>query len=213
MKRLHVFRYVMGGALLVTGFLLCLSYFAAGGRGTSLSTILLCIAAGGFLVSFGRRAVRNILGLVLLTMFFTAAPGAKDLGSGLMAMSLLILSAIFFSETLSQLAAKPLTAIIDNVYFGSNRYDPPPLTLRLARFYRRDLRFDEALDECERLLEYHPRSLELWCELLHSIRERGTAGELPRYLRRARRRLNFEDRHQLEFEFQRYLPAGRLDGC
>ena len=113
-----------------------------------------------------------------------------------------------FSGKLVEIAARPLLNLIDAVYFGTDRIsDPPPLTLKLARAYRRDLRFDEAIGECERQLEYHPRSLDLWCEIIHNYRESGSMEQLEQTFRKARRRLRLQDRRQLDFEFQRYLKT------
>ena len=81
MKNLRVLRYVLGGALLLTGLFFSVRFLAASGRGTSLSTILLLIGSGAFLVSFGRRAVRNVLGAVLLAMAMGSVSGERLQGA------------------------------------------------------------------------------------------------------------------------------------
>jgi|GEM_PF-4774081 len=158
--------------------------------------------------------VRNLIGVVLLVWFARlikpfasfGIPGVESFGQALLALAVLVAAAIAFSGSLVEVAARPLVNLIDSVYFGTDRTaERPPLTLKLARAYRRDLRFEEAIDECERQLEYHPRSLDLWCEIIHNFRESGDMVPLQHCFRKARRRLSFEDRRQLDFEFQRYL--------
>ncbi|HEX2747813.1 MAG TPA: hypothetical protein VHM91_07435 [Verrucomicrobiales bacterium] len=206
MKRVLSVRSLTGGVLLLTGMVLCAM---SGGNGSGFSNAMLCLIAGACLVSPGRRMIRNLVGAALLTMFWMMAGSAGGAGGLLMAMSVLILSAILFSETLSHLFAKPFTAVIDGIYFGNNSREAPPLTLRLARWYRQNLRFEEAQQECERQLEYHPHSLELWCELIHGARESGDGKKMDVYLKKARHRLDAEGCRQLDFEFQRYfLGAG-----
>jgi hypothetical protein len=206
MKAWRAIRYLTGGLLLLTGAVMGFD-FMSDRHSRDLSTVLLWLIAGCCVLAPGRRTPRNLIGAGLMVMFFLLAPSAHSIGAALLAMAILILSACMFSETLANLAARPLTSVIDHIYFGNNAFDAPPVTLRLARSYRRDLRFDEAIRECERQLQYHPRSLEVWCELLHNFRESGEISELHRTFRKARRRLGRADRAQLDFEFQRYLCA------
>ncbi len=207
MKTSRVLRFTAGGVFLLAGLLRTLQSIRLSSAGTELSTILLYFLAACCLLGPGRRNIRNLMGTVFLVMFFFTAPAARDLGSALLAMCLLIISAILFSGTLSRVLAYPLTNFIDALYFGNNNRDIPPLTLRLARWYRRSLRLEEALAECERQLDYHPHSLELWCEIVHITRESGDAAEMERQFRRARRRVREGDRGHLDFEFGRYLSA------
>jgi hypothetical protein len=207
MKALRSIRYLTGGLLLLTGVIKSLEYLTPGRHGGNLSTILLLIIAGCCVLAPGHRNLRHLIGAGLLVLFFVVATSGGGLGPALLSMAFLIGSACMFSETLSTVAARPLTAIIDNIYFGNNPHDIPPLTLRLARAYRRDLRFEEAIQECERQLEYHPHSLDLWCEIIHNFREAGDMKHVQHYFRRARRRLSTQDRRQLDFEFQRYFQV------
>lgn len=211
MKDLRVIRLVAGWLFLLPGLVFCFLFFGSGSGGeVSLSTTLFFLIAGLCLLCPGVRGVRNVMGAVFLGMFFLLAPGAGNLGTAVMVMALLILAAIMFSGTLSQWVARPFTGFVDFLYFGNNPVEPPPVNLRLARAYRRDLRFEEAVGECERILQYHPRSLAVWCELLHAVREKGSAEELARCFHKARSRLKGHDRGQLDFEFQRHLPGAAV---
>ena len=142
MKALRSIRFLVGGLLLLTGLVACVQFLSGNGKGLSLSTVLLWIIAGCCVLAPGQRRLRHLIGLGLLIMFYSIATSGVNLGTGLLAMSFLVLAATMFSESLAGVAAKPITGIIDSIYFGNNPYDVPPVTLRLARAYRRDLRFE-----------------------------------------------------------------------
>ena len=138
------------------------------------------------------RSIRWILGCLGLFLFFTMASSGGGMGSLLISMAILILAAMAFSPELSRWAASPLTRLIDGIYFGNGDRDLPPVTLKLARHYCQERRFADAMAECERQLEYHPRNPELWQELLAIARLSGDAERLGKLLNRARRRVRGE---------------------
>jgi hypothetical protein len=156
--------------------------------------------------------VRNAVGAVLLGLFFKVAGGSfgggidalgGNLGRALGAMILLILSGCFFSSTLCDILSRPFTRFIDTIYFGNDDRELPPVNLKLTGIYRAELRFEEALAECERQLEYHPRSPELWREMICTAGEAGDRDLVQQLQRRAFRKLKGRDRMLLEREFSR----------
>lgn len=157
--------------------------------------------------------LRNAFGALLLVLFFKSAATTQSgtgsiamtggMGTALVAMSFLILSACCFSRTLSEVLSRPFTRLIDGVYFGNNDREPPPLNLRLPEAYRRDYRYEEAITEYERQLQYHPRSAVLWSELIRTAREAGNPDMARAFLRRALRRVERGERLPLEREFGR----------
>lgn len=83
----------------------------------------------------------------------------------------LVSACLLLGTTLIRQAARPLTGMIDSIYFGSNRQDEaPPLNLRLPCAYRAEACYQKAIDECERQLEWHSLVPELWAELLLASR-------------------------------------------
>jgi hypothetical protein len=79
--------------------------------------------------------------------------------------------------TLRRQATKPLTDLVDLVYFGSGaQEDVPPLNLRLPRAYRAERCYEKAVLECERLMEWHSLAPELWAELILAKRRGGLGG-------------------------------------
>ena len=144
--------------------------------------------------------IRNGVGTLFLYWFFKTGTAGGGIGNALIAMASLIVAACFFSKTLCGVAACPLTSLIDAIYFGNNRCELPPVSLKLARVYRQEFRHADAISECERQLEYHPHSLELWTELIHSAQDSGDAEAAGKFRRKALRRLKVEDRKRLERE-------------
>ena len=150
--------------------------------------------------------IRNALGALLLYMAFKCAAmtrpgGFAVMGPAIGSMICLVLAGIFFSRSLSEFLARPFTRFIDGIYFGSNDREPPPVNLKLAVIYRGERRYEDAIAEYERQLESHPRSLELWSELIRTAREAGSLNEARQYFGKARRRVRRDDREQLEREF------------
>lgn len=69
----------------------------------------------------------------------------------------------------------------------------PPLDLRLARFYEREERYEDALGEYERVMKNYPRELEPYERSLHLIAELGgTQKELDALYQKALRRIRDE---------------------
>jgi hypothetical protein len=149
--------------------------------------------------------IRNVCGALLLAGFFitgsSVAKGGGGLGGALLAMAMLVAAACFFSRSLAGLCAWPLTHFIDGIYFGSNPRDLPPVNLRLPQGFRQQRRFRDAMEECERQLEYHPRSLDLWVERIRAATELGAGDEARALCRKARKRLRHGDREELSREF------------
>lgn len=89
-----------------------------------------------------------------------------DWSSVFLAVPLVITGALLWCGKLSETFSRPFTGFIDSVFLGRGNGDIPPVTLRLARSLRADFRYDEAIGECRRQLEYHPRTFELWEEMV-----------------------------------------------
>ncbi len=159
----------------------------------------------------GWLTIRNGLGMALLVWFMRLMqpfldfhrPGLSDFAHALLAMAVLILAVIMLSDSLAEWFTRPLCGFIDYIYYGNNQAEPPPVTLRLTRLYRNEQRHADAIRECERQLDYHPRSPELWVELVQSARESGDPELLQKSERQARRRLKGEDRERFEQEISR----------
>lgn len=143
-------------------------------------------------------SIRNALGVLFLYLFWNILRSGGGVGWMLIGMSFLIMAAMCFSGKLSEVASRPFTRFIDAVYFGHDDREPPALNLKLAEIYRGERRYEEAIAEYERQLEYHPRSPQLWLELVRTAGEAGEVEQARSYQRRALRRVKREDRAKLE---------------
>ena len=75
-------------------------------------------------------------------------------------------AAFLIAPELAQLASSGFTSFIDAVFFPGSREAKPPYTLKLARFYVENQRFDEAEAEYARMLSFYPDQPEAWHERL-----------------------------------------------
>lgn len=83
----------------------------------------------------------------------------------------LVAACILLGSILTRQAARPFTAFVDRIYYGSSGpEDTPPLNLRLPRAYRAEGCYHMSVEECERQLEWHPLAPELWAELILACR-------------------------------------------
>ena len=96
-----------------------------------------------------------------------------NVGECVLAFAMLIVAAFLCSRSWAKYLASPLTGFIDSVFLGRGNADTPPVTLRLARRFRADFQYDEAIEECRRQLEYHPRAFELWEEMVLAVLDGG----------------------------------------
>jgi tetratricopeptide (TPR) repeat protein len=147
-----------------------------------------------------RTVLRNVLGAALFVSGMLVTRGS-GVGGMLLGFAAAISGAILLSPTLTPLLSRPFTGFIDLIYFGSNQTGPPEITLRLAQAYRKAGRHEDAIAECERQLEWHPRSLELWRELVRNAREITGSSLAVESFRRAAKRLQAKDLATLQTEF------------
>ena len=115
-----------------------------------------------------------LAGILLSATYLMAGRAVSDrlqFGPAFGSVICLVSACILLGSTLVRQASRPITGIIDRVYFGSYRNDePPPLNLRLPRAYRAEGCYEKSFGDCERQLEWHSLSPELWAELLLASR-------------------------------------------
>jgi tetratricopeptide (TPR) repeat protein len=100
----------------------------------------------------------------------------------LYAFGTLITGAVLIAPELAELAAAPLNHLIENALFPTYSEDPP-VDYRLARRYRAEGRYEEAVDQYYHILEYHPEELLAYLEGMETAFEGEspeTAGDLCR---------------------------------
>ena len=109
---------------------------------------------GRWLLSIGLAVLGGPLGLL---------GGLWFLGTPLGFVFLLVF--LIFPEV-AQLFSLGPSAFIDAVFFPGGREAKPPYTVKLARFYVKKQRWEDAEDEYARMLSFYPGALEAWEERL-----------------------------------------------
>ena len=135
---------------------------------------------------------------VLVRMFYRVGDGAPLIGRSMLSLAGLFLGAILVAPEFARWVASPITNLIDSVLLPSETI-LPPVDFKLARFYGQSLRYDEACEEYEKILLYHPDNAEA---CLEGIRAAALAGNEPlakKFHHRAQRLMRTDDqRHLLE---------------
>ncbi len=115
-----------------------------------------------------------VSGLLIIASCYYGSQALVDGGNAAAAfisVILLTIAGILLGCTFRRTFSLPFTGIIDRIYFGNDPSDnKPPLNLRLPCAYRAERCYQKAIDECERQLEWHSLSPELWAELLLASR-------------------------------------------
>ena len=119
-----------------------------------------------------------------------AAPASLHaIGPLLQGLTALLVSVVIVARDLAPWLAAPLSALIDSIYLGSERNLRPPLDYRLAEFYVRHGRTDDALEEYARLIGHHPRDLRSYRDAIGYALAQGRSDLARRWFRKARWRL------------------------
>ncbi len=119
-------------------------------------------------------------------------------GKSLFGLAGLMTGVLLVAPELVRWAVSPISHLLDSILLPSETV-PPPVDFKLARFYGQSLRYDEACEEYEKILRYHPDNAEA---CLEGIRAAALAGNEPRarkFYQRAQRLMRSDDqRHLLE---------------
>lgn len=73
--------------------------------------------------------------------------------------------------------AKPFA----DLFFPSESFKKPPVSYLLARRYRAERRFEEALAQYENIIEFHPRERDAYVELIEVARQLGDEERAEKY--------------------------------
>ena len=122
--------------------------------------------------------VRIVGSGLLLTFSFSfagqATASGNQMGGAFGSVICLVFACILLGTAFVKQGSRPLTGIIDLIYFGGNPVDePPPINLALPRAYRAERCYQKCIEECERQLQWHSLTPELWAELMLAHRQGG----------------------------------------
>ena len=90
--------------------------------------------------------------------FVSLKNGYQQMSPSILGFGLLLffigLGAIFSS--LLAIACKPLFMLIDSIFFPGGKLNKPIKNIKLPAYYEKELRFDDALSEYEKVIRYYP---------------------------------------------------------
>lgn len=129
-------------------------------------------------------------------------------GKTLLAFAKGIAGAILIAPSLTRWAMSPLFRCIDWIYSPGGYARRPPLDYRLADLYRRERKFDDAIERYSEILRYYPKEVSAHAWLFVLVDETQGASRSRRIWRNARRRLW---RTESWKEFEELVAAGRAE--
>ncbi len=135
-------------------------------------------------------------GMVVLARMFHGADSVPLIGRSLLGIAAMVTGALLAAPEIVRWAVWPISSLLDSILMPSEKVDPP-VDFTLARFYGQNLRYDEACEEYEKILHYHPDNAEAYLE---GIRAAGLAGNealAKKFYQGARRLLPAGDKRQL----------------
>jgi hypothetical protein len=83
-----------------------------------------------------------------------------------LAAGLVLLAGMLIWRDLVKLAARPMQRTVDSIYGTEEGDGVPPLDYRLARFYVKEDRIEDAIDAYGRILEHYPAESDAYLEIL-----------------------------------------------
>ena len=136
--------------------------------------------------------IRWLFGVGLLGLAYHYATTGYEYGQFgriLGGAGLFVLGILFLWKTIFHLATRPLTRLVDSLFFPGGKLGKPLLNLKLPAYYINEGRYDEALVEYRKTLKHYPDEIEayektIW--LLHDVFQDKSAAE--KLIRKAKRR-------------------------
>lgn len=78
---------------------------------------------------------------------------------------------------LAEQIAKPFA----NLFYPSDSFKKPPLSYTLARRYRKELRFEDAVAQYQNIIEFHPQERQAYLELIEAAGRLGDTDLVEKY--------------------------------
>ena len=143
--------------------------------------------------------IRWLFGIGLLGLSYYLATTGYEAGAFsriLGGAALFVVGIMFLWKTIFYLATRPLTSMVDSLFFPGGRLAKPLLNLKLPAYYINEGRYAEALAEYRKVLKHYPDEVEayektIW--LLHDVFE-DPNGAKKLIQRAKKRRITLDER-------------------
>ena len=176
------------------------------GRWAAVLTLLTIIAG---------KWPRGVLGFLIVTPYSQEDWFSFPFPALLLDATLALASAELIAPEIAIVASSGFTRFIDAVFFPGGREAKPPYTLKLARFYVENQRFEEAEAEYARMVSFYPDQPEAWQERLALAFQRPAPAEpappevLAAALKAISKPADREALHRQFMELTGHLDVGR----
>jgi len=143
--------------------------------GVILRWLLAGICVGAFIILMQRATVSDFV------------PAAAQVIFAMLAL----ISSVFLiiPETV-----KPFAALagecFGSIFFPNTRFQKPPLSYLLANLYYKEMRYEDALEEYQKIIRYYPNERTAYLELISICQLIGETKLARKYLHRFKRRFN-----------------------
>ncbi len=159
------------------------------------------------------KIIRGVLAAACVASFLIMAPRARESSDGpfvFLQVALILLAALFVIPELMRLVMAPISALVDSFFFPGGRFSKPVLNYKLPEFYVEKGRYEEALAEYRKILQFYPAELPAYegaIELL--LKEFDDVPEAAKLYRQAQKHLheNPEAGFQLTNLWNRLAPT------
>lgn len=91
--------------------------------------------------------------------------GIKEIPNLLYMLGSFILGIIFLTPEFIKIIIYPVTSLFSNTLVSGAKLKKPPLSYKLAEFYIKEERFDDAIYEFEKIIEYYPEEERSYLEI------------------------------------------------
>lgn len=148
-----------------------------------------------------RWIVAGLIALAGLRILIGVMSHAENMmevfGKSLYGLAMLITACLFIGPEIVNWTVSPIHRALDSILLPSESLRPP-VDYTLARFYHRQMRYEEACDEYFKILEYHPQEVAAYLggiEAATAVNQRATAMKFYRMgMRRLSRKNGDRDR-------------------
>lgn len=138
-------------------------------------------------------------GMVVLARLFRGEESVPLIGRSLLGIVAIIAGAVLVAPEIVRWIVTPISNLLDSILLPSEKIHPP-VDFTLARFYGQSGRYDEACEEYEKILHYHPDNEQAHLEGIRAAALAGNETLAKKFYQRARRLLPDGDNKRQELD-------------
>ena len=149
-------------------------------------------------------AVLSMAGSIWLMKAALKMQGMGAAGPVILSMGALVTTVLLIAPETAFWLAEQIAKPFANLFFPSDQFPKPPVSYLLARRYRTERRFEEAVRQYENIIAFHPEERDAHVELIEVARQMGDEELAEKYTASWHRRFGAEAK-------QSDSPTDRMD--